>query len=131
MSQTREGNGILNPRVVSVKGNNIFHAHRHQFLESQSAVQRFTAGTLVLAALVEEGHDYGNAPGLASHSRDEAFQILKVVIGRHVVFVAAERVGEGVIAHVHQNIQIVSPDRFIDNAFCLPGTEAGSLGRIM
>ena len=44
-----------------------------QFLQHHRAVQRFAGRTAVLAAFIQEGHDHGDAVGLARTGRDHAF----------------------------------------------------------
>ena len=86
--------GILDTRIVGVKGDDVLNTHADQFLQGQGAVQGFSAGALVLAAFIEEGHDYIDPAGFAAHGCDDALQILEMVIRGHMVFMPAEGVGE-------------------------------------
>ena len=46
---------------MGVEGDDIGNAHILKLLQGQGAVQRLTAGTAVLAALIEEGNDHIDA----------------------------------------------------------------------
>ncbi len=81
----------------------------------------------MLAALVEEGHDDCDSSGFSPYSGDDTFQILIVVVGRHVVFMAAYGVGKAVICHIHHKKQIVTTDRMPDSAFGFTAAETGSV----
>ena len=75
-----ERDRVLHPRVVRIKGDDIFHTHLHEFLQSERAVQRFAAGALVLTALIKERHDDVDPAGLTADCSDDTLQILKMVI---------------------------------------------------
>ena len=47
-----QGNRILHPGVVGVEGDDVFHSHAYQLLQRIGAVQGFSSGTLMLAALI-------------------------------------------------------------------------------
>lgn len=76
---------ILHPRVVCVKGDNIFHTHFYELLQGECTVQRLTAIALMLAALVEERHDDVDPARFSADGCDDALQILKMIVRRHVV----------------------------------------------
>ena len=78
-------NGILHPGIMSVKCDDIIHAHMDQLLEGQGTVQGFPPCSFVLAAFIQEWHEHIDSSGLSSHSGDDPFQILKMIVGRHVV----------------------------------------------
>ena len=101
-----KGNRVLHSGVVGVKGDNILHPHIGQLLKSQGAVQRLSPASLMLSALIEEGHNHIDPAGLSSHRRDQSLQILIMIIRRHVVHLSAHGIGETVIADVNQQIQI-------------------------
>ena len=42
-----------------------------------------------------------------------------MVIRGHVVGVAAQRIGQAVVADIEQNVDIVTADRFVDDTLCL------------
>ena len=118
---------ILHPGIMSVKGDDIVHSHTHHFLKRQSTVQRFPCGALMLTAFVEIRHDHGDPPCLSSHRSDNSFEILIMIVRRHMVFVPAQGIGQTVICHIHKQVKIGSADGFQDNALGLPGAEAGHL----
>src|SRR5699024_4767080 len=45
----------------------------------------------------------------------------------HMISVAEQGIGQAVVAYIHQDINIISADGFIDHAFCLAGTETRGL----
>ena len=120
-----EGDGVLDPGVMGVEGDDVVHAHLHQLLQRQRAVQGLPVGALVLAALVQKGHDHRDAPGLAAHGGDDPLQILIVVIGGHVVLLAAQAIGQGIVADIHQQVEVEAADGFQDHPLGLPGAKTG------
>ena len=42
-----------------------------------------------------------------------------------MIDIAAQGIGQAVVADVDQNIQVISADRLFDNALGFPGTKAG------
>ena len=99
-----------------------------QLLKGQSAVQGFPPCSFVLAAFIQEGHDNIHSSGLSAYCGNDPLQILKMIVRRHVVQMTAQRVGQRIVADIHHEIEIVSPDGFLQNTFGFPGAEAGSLG---
>ncbi len=79
----------------------------------------------MLAALVQKGHDHRDAPGLAAHGGDNPLQILIVVIGGHVVLLAAQAIGQGIVADIHQQVEVEAADGFQNHPLGLPGAETG------
>ena len=53
-----QGDGVGHPRIVGIEGDDIGNPHAAQLLQSDGAVQRFPAGTLVLPSFIEKGHDH-------------------------------------------------------------------------
>ena len=112
---------------MSVESDDIVHAHAYQFLKRESAVQGFTAASLVLAAFVKERHDHVKAPALASDGGNDSFQILKVIVRGHVVCVSGQRIGQAVVADIYHKINIFSAYGFSDDTLGFSGSEAGNL----
>ena len=48
-----------------------------------------------------------------------------MIIRRHAVGISCQFVSQTVVADVHENVNIVAPDRFPDNSFGFTGTETG------
>lgn len=46
---------ILDSRIVSIESDDVFHTHLDQFLQCQCTVEGFSAGTSMLAALIQNG----------------------------------------------------------------------------
>ena len=70
----------IRDRVVGIEGDDVVNTHIYQLLKCQSAVERFPAGTFVLAALIEERHDDIQAACFSAYCCDDSLQILKMVI---------------------------------------------------
>ena len=68
-----QGDRILYPRVMSIKGDDVLHPHIRQLLQCQRTVQRLPVGTAVLTAFIQKGHDHIDPAGLAGGSRDYPF----------------------------------------------------------
>ena len=85
-------------RVVSVEGDDVFYAHSSQLLQTKCAVERLSSRSLVLAALIQEWHNDIDSAGFSTDGCDDTLQILEVVVRRHVVGVAAQRIGQAVVA---------------------------------
>ena len=49
---------VLHPGIMGIKGDKIRNAHIAQFLNGVSAVKGFPAVSLMLAPLVQKGHDH-------------------------------------------------------------------------
>ena len=108
-----EGDGILDPWVVGVKGDDVADTHIHQFLQRQGAVQRLPLGPFVLSALIQEGHDHIQPVGLAVGGGDDPFKILIMIVRGHMVHMSVNGVGKAVVAHIHHEKQVFSADRLI------------------
>ena len=52
------------------------NTHIHKLLQGQGTVERFTAGTLVLAALIQEWHNDIDSAGFSTDGCDDTLQIL-------------------------------------------------------
>ena len=111
---------------MSVEGDDVVNTHVYKLLQCQSTVQRFTAGTFVLAALVQERHDHGDPLCLSAYGSNDTFQILEMVIRGHMIGIAVKGVGHVVVAYVNQNVNVISADRFFDDTFGFAGTKTGS-----
>ena len=103
---------------MSVKGNNIFHTHAYKFLKSQSAIQRFSGTSLVLPAFIEERHNDIDSSSFASDSGDHSFQILEMIIRRHMIRPAGQGIRNIIIAYIHHQVEIFAADRLFQNSLC-------------
>ena len=112
---------------MSVKGDEVSNTHIAQFFQSVSTIQGLTAGSSVLSALVEEGHDNVDTTSLAFAGCDNTFQILIVIIGRHVVRITVHFIGNTVVADINENKYIFTADTFAKASFCFAGTETGNV----
>ena len=101
------------------------NTHIHKLLQGQGTVERFTAGTLVLTALIQERHNNSDSLCFSTYGSNNTFQVLEMVIRGHVVGITVQGIGHVVVAHVNHNVEIVSADRFLDDTFGFTGTETG------
>ena len=65
---------------MSVESDDVVNTHIHKLLQGQGTVERFTAGTLALAALIKVWHDNVDTACLTADSCNHTLQILEVVI---------------------------------------------------
>ena len=96
---------------MGVKGNNILHAHIHQFSQGPGAVQRLPARPLMLAAFIKKRHNHVDPARFSAYRRDHPLQILEMIVRRHMVLDPAKRISQAVIAHIHHQVQIIAPNR--------------------
>ena len=114
--------------VVGVKGDDIGDTVVGELTECHRAVKGLAGGASVLAALIQEGQDDGNTVSLAADSRNDALDILKIVVRRHAVFVAADFQGLGIIGHVADDEEVGAADRIVEADAALSGAEPGVVG---
>ncbi len=93
--------GIHDSRIMCVKGNDIVNAHIDHFLQCECTVERFPGGSFALPAFIKKWHNDGNSSGFTADGGDNTFQILIVIIGRHMVSMSAQRIGQAVIGNIH------------------------------
>ena len=122
-----ERDSILYSRVMCVECDDVVYAHADELLKCESAVQRFTGTSLVLTALIEERHDDVDTASLSADSGNDPFQILEMIVRRHMIRVSCQRVGYTVVADIYHQVEIFSADRLGDDAFCLSGTKTRNL----
>ena len=115
---------ILHTRIMGVKSNDIGDTHLYQLLKGQGTVQRFSFCSFVLTALIKKRHDHIDPVGFSGGSSNDPFEILIMVIRRHMVGMTADLVCQAVVAYIYHNKHIRSPDRFTDNAFGFSGAKA-------
>ena len=124
--KSMQRNRVLDTRVVSVEGDDVFYAHSSQLLQTKCAVERLSSRSLVLAALIQEWHNDIDSAGFSTDGCDDTLQILEVVVRRHVVGVAAQRIGQAVVADIEQNVDIVTADRSLMIPFASPEPKRGT-----
>ena len=74
---------------MSVESDDVVNTHIHKLLQGQGTVERFTAGTLVLAALIQERHNNSDSLCFSTYGSNNTFQVLEMVIRGHVVGITA------------------------------------------
>ena len=96
--------------IIGVKGDDVVDAHAYQFLERDGAIEGFSGSALVLAALIEVGHDHGDPARLAADGSDHSLEVLIVIIRGHMVHEPEHFVGLTVIDYIREEIEVHSPN---------------------
>ena len=78
--KSAQRNRILYTRVMSIKCNNIVNTHPHKLLKCKGTVQRLTGSSLMLAALIEERHDYVDTASFSSDCSNDTLQVLIMIV---------------------------------------------------
>ena len=63
-----------------------------------------------------------------NHSLDQTLQVCKVVVRGHVVLVVEQLVGHAVVAGVHNDEDIITAHRLLDQTLGVAALETGALG---
>ena len=98
---------------MGVEGYQIGDSHGMKLLQHACAVEGFPEVAFVLTAAVEDRHDDGDPMSLSSCCLNKSFEILIVVVRRHVVFVAEQVVGTSVVAYIYENVHISAADSLV------------------
>ena len=122
--KAREGNCVLNPRIMSVKGDDVRYTHPCELLERNRTVQRFSLCPPVLPSSVQKRHDNRDPLCLSVSSRDDPLEIGIVVIRGHIICFSAHLVLNAAVQNIDQNVEIGSADGIIDDALPFTGSEA-------
>ena len=118
---------VLDSRIVSIESDDVFHTHLDQFLQCQCTVEGFSAGTSVLAALIQKWHDHVDSSGFSGDGSNDSFQVLIMIIRGHMVGLSCQRICQTVVADIYQNIDIITTYGFLQDTFCFSGTETGKI----
>ena len=113
--KTVERGCILHPWVMGIKGDKIIHAHICQLREHICTVKGFPACPLVLAAFIKEGHDHIDSMRLSCGRGYHALQVLLIIIGRFVVRITVNGIGQTMVTYVNNDEKILSADGFPDD----------------
>ena len=133
--KAHERHRIHKPGIVSIEGDDVLNSHALQFLQSDRAVEAFTDNAAMLPATVQARHNHSHAMRSASHSLDQPLQIGKVIIGRHMIFLTEQIVGQAVIARIHDNENVIPADGLLHQSLRVttlkPGTGTVNDKRIL
>jgi len=121
--KTGQRNCILYTRIMSVESDNIGNTHTNQLLQSHCTVQRFTFAAFMLSSFIQERHNNVDTVSFSCSSSDDTFQILEMIIRRHMIFITIYFISDTVVGDIAKNEKIHSTDRFVDDTFCFTGTE--------
>ena len=110
------GDGVHDAGVMGIKGDDVLNADIAQLLQRKSAVQALAADAAMLAAAVQAGHNDADAVGAACNGLDQTHQVLEMVVGREMVLIAEQLVGNAVVARIDEDIQVVATGRSLDQA---------------
>ena len=123
--EAHHGHGVLHSGIVRVEGDDVAHAHVVELVEHKRAVQRLSARPSVLPALVEHGHDHGDALGFAVRGADDALEIRKMLVGSHRDLLAVEVVGDAVVRHIANDEEVLASERLHHHRLALAVGETG------
>ena len=112
---------------MGIKGDDVLDAYVAQLLQGKGAVQALTADAAMLAAAVQAGHNDADAVGAACNGLDQTHQVLEMVVGREVVLIAEQLIGNAVVARIDENIQVIATGRSFDQALCIAGLETRAI----
>ena len=121
------GNRVGYSVVMDIEGRDVLYADVFKLPQRHGAVQRFPGDPSVLTAGIEKGRDHVDPGRLAADGRHGSFQVLKMFVRRHGYLLLVHLVGAGIIAYVHQYVHICSPNRLLQNGFCIAGGKANNL----
>ena len=124
--QAHQGDGVLHPGIVGVKGNEIGNAHMPHFLEHDRTVQGLPVVSPVLPAAIQQRHDHVDSVRLSLSCLNQALQVLIMVIRRHMVFIAKQLIRAVIIAHIRQNKQVRTPNSGLDEPLSVSGGKPGT-----
>ena len=77
----------------------------------------------MLAAFIEERHDYGYSVRLACTGLYHALKVLIMVVRRHMVLVTKHIVGNAVVTYINEDINIQSSYCVGYGTFCLSASK--------
>ena len=121
--KTGQRNRILYTRIMSVKSDDVGNTHVNQLLQSHCTVQRLTFAAFMLSSFIQERHNNIDTMRFSGSSSDDTFQILEMIIRRHMILITAYLISNTVVGDIAKNEKIHSTDRFVDDTFCFTGTE--------
>ena len=122
-------NRVHDPRIMRVEGDEILHSHAVELLQHHRAVQGLPAGSFVLAGLIHKGHDDIDPLRLPGGRRDQPLQIRVMIVRRHMIYMAEDRIGDGVIHDIHKEIDVHAAHSLQNLPLRLPRAEAADLRR--
>ena len=122
--KAHQRDGVLHTGVVSIEGDDVGDSHALQLLQSGRAVERLAVVAAMLTAAVEDRHDHVDPVRLAAGRLDDTLEILKMVVGRHHVFLAEHGVGAVVVAYVHHDEQVHAAHAFTQHTLAVARRKA-------
>ena len=81
----------------------------------------------MLTAAVEAGHNHGNTVCTACNRLDQALQICKMIIGRHIVLMAEQVIGQAIVTGVNNQKNVMTADGLLYKALCVTALETGAI----
>ena len=125
--KTAERNSVLYSGVMSIKGNDVGNTHIDELLKRGSAVERLSAGSVVLTSAVKHRHNYGNSACLTADSTDNSLEIAIVIIGAHGYGLTVHLVGNTVVKAVNDDINVVTAHGLPNKSLTFAGTETRAI----
>ncbi len=80
----------------------------------------------MLAALIQEGHDDGDAARFSADGGDDALQVRIVIVGRHGHGFAVHLIANLVSGYVGNDVNVVAADGLIEKSLAFAGAETGA-----
>ena len=111
---------------MGIEGDDVLHAHGQQLLQGNGAVQGLANHTAMLTAAVQGGHDDAHTVAAAGDGLVQALQVGVVIVGGHVVLHAEQVVGQGVVAGIADEEDIIAADGLLHQALGVAALEAGA-----
>ena len=111
---------------MRVKGHDIGDAHGGQFFQGNGTVQGLSFRPLMLAALIHKRHDDIDPLCLACSGGNDPFEILEMIVRRHVIDMSVDRVRKAVVAYIGHDKQIRAADCLLQDSLCLTGAKTGT-----
>ena len=104
---------------MSVERDDLGYAHRNEFLQHLSAVQRFARVAAMLTSAVKAGHHDRDRLRLAARSGYDAFEIGIMIVRRHMVLEPEHIVSDRIVAHIAEDIKILASHSLHDKSLAV------------
>ena len=121
--KAHERDRIVYTGIVRINGQNVGNTHLVQLLQCAGTVQRLPVIPAMLAAAVQDRHDYIDAVCLTAGCLDNTLQILVVVVRRHGVLLIVHLILYVVVSHINDNEQILTTYCRLDQSLAVTGRE--------
>ena len=80
----------------------------------------------MLSAFIEHRHYNADTASLSAYSTDNALKILEMIVRAHRNRLTVHLVGNAVVKHVANNVNVISSQRLMNGALCFTAAETGA-----